>query len=75
MDVYEIWLEIDEYRVERDAICNSEETAMEYTKHVHNWFRPQTLFEQIQECPKDKKLYIRKRHILNIEDVKERFKK
>lgn len=75
MEVYEVWLEIDECRMERDVTCDSEETALEYAKHVHNWFRSQTLFEQIQKYPGDKKLYIRKRHILSMEDVKERCKK
>lgn len=69
-EVYEVWLEVDEYSIERNAICDSEETAMEYAKHVHNWFRTETLFEQLKEYPKDKALYIRKKNVLSKDDVK-----
>lgn len=71
-EVVEVYLECDEYNRELSAVCDSEETAMEYAKTVHNWFRTCSLFEEIQKSPYIKKLYIKKRRVLTIDDVKKK---
>ncbi len=71
-EVVEVYRTCDEYNRELSAVCDSEETAMEYAKTVHNWFSPCSLFEEIQESPSIKKFYIKKRRILTIDDVKKK---
>lgn len=77
IEVFEVRVTVDEYSTACAATCDSEEAALEYAKHVSNWFRPCSLYEDIQANPRDKDLYIKKKtlHILSTADVKEKFKK
>ena len=73
-EVVEVYLDCSEYSQALAAVCDSEETAMEYAKTVHNWYRPCSLFDELKEHPDRKNLYIRKRRILTMDDVKSKRK-
>lgn len=71
-EIVEVYLTCDEYHLELSTVCDSEETAMEYAKTVHNWFSPYTLFEELEKYPYMKKSHIRKRTILTMNDIKKK---
>ena len=69
-EIVGVYLETDERTKECVALCDSEETAMEYAKHVKNWFRPESLYDEIKKNHKYKDLYIKKRTIFTMDDIK-----
>lgn len=70
MKVFEVWTTVDEYKRECEAICDSEETALEYAKTTRNWFAPMSLYDEIQKNPEIKRFHIKERDVITMSNIK-----
>lgn len=49
MKIYEVWVTVDEQRSACKATCDSIESALEFSKTVHDWFDSMSLYDRIME--------------------------
>jgi len=74
MKVYKVISTDDEYRSSCKAICDSVETALEFSKTLYDWYNPTSVYENLIEVHKRTGKYdwhIKAVDVLTLKDVKQ----